>query len=537
MWTNEEKKVIATTALTNMMEGASLDFWQEWYLCQNNKYVHLLKSRRVGFSFISSIKAISEAIYPKIKRYQMVFVSYNLNDAMGKIRDAREALMNLPENWIKEVRTDSKTALEFWDEGKKSVSQILSLPATSVRGFGTSNDFGGIMMDEGATIPDAERIYTGVLPSLARGGNFTIGGTPEDESGLFYEIHSDKERYEEFERVSIPWWWCSELCTDVKTAIKVCPSLNTTERVSTFGTTALKSIFRNFGVRRFQQEFELTFTTEDEAFISLEMIRDCTPKDIEQYEYQDIDEFLNGINLDNIPTGLDKDGNVTYEDVKAPAYDPEIHGMLYAGMDMGRTKDSSIFTILGSKNGKYHLWMSYELKNKSFDEQKEFVSLALSSLPIHRFLIDSTGLGIDFGEWAEKKFPTIAEGVVFTNEKKEIMANKVYLSCERREYVFPNNKYLQADIHSIRKTKTAMRHSRYDGSTKDSHADRFWSLALATVGIDDKSQAQSRFYKGYRKSKENDIIKPEPKVNTGNPELDRLIRRNRRRSRHDRSRT
>lgn len=524
MWTNDEKKIIATAALTSMFPGSHLDFWQEWYLCQNFNKVHLLKSRRVGFSFISAIKSVSEAIYPGINRYQMVFLSYNLADAMNKIRDAREALMNLPDGWAKTLRTDSKTALEFWDKGNKSVSQILSLPATSVRGFGTANEHGGVMMDEGATIPDAERVYTAVLPSMSRGGKFSIGGTPEDQSGLFYDIKTNLEKYKSFKRVEIPWWWSANLCTDVKTAIKIAPSLNTFERVETFGSENLKDIFLNIGIRQFKQEYEMIFTDESEAFISLEMIRSCTPQEVPQYEYQDISELLSGVNIDNIPIGMDKSGTVIYGDVRAPAFDPEIHGELYAGWDMGRTKDASIFTLIGYKDGLKHLWMTYELKNKKFDEQKAFAELAMNSLPIRDFLIDRNGLGMDFAEWAETKFPTRAHGINFTNETKAQMANVVYLGCERMEYVFPKNRKLEADLHCIRKTKTAMRYDRYDGSTKDSHADRFWSLALATMGIADIGSQVSRFYSARRRHKEKPEVKQEKFKSTGNADLDRMMR-------------
>ncbi len=534
MWTNEQKKVIATTALTNMMPGAHLDFWQSWYLCQNVRFGHMLKSRRVGFSFINSIKPIAEANYPQMKRYQKVILSYSLNESMGKIKDAREALMNLPESWRKELKTDSKTALEFWDVGKKSVSQIISIPAKSARGLGTANEYGGVVADEAAEIADFDNIYTSILPTLSRGGTFWMGGTPKGKDDLFYKVHADKERYKSYTRIEIPWYYSSANCLDIKTAITEAPKLTTHERVERFGNDILQDIFQNIGLRQFQQEYEITFQDQNDAFITLEMIMSCTPQKVEQYEYQNISEILNGIEIPEICTGIAPDGQPIFESVHAPAYDPEIHGFLYAGWDMGRTKDASIFTLIGFKDGKKHVWMSYELKNKKFDEQKKFAELAMSSLPIRQFLIDRNGLGMDFAEWAETKFPTRAHGVNFTNETKEDMANKVYLGCERREYVFPMNRKLHADIHCIRKTTTAMKYNRYDGSTKDSHADRFWSLALATVSIEDEAGRKSRFYEGYRKSKGIETVKKE-KVNTGSPELDRLIRRNRKRSRrHDR---
>lgn len=527
MWTDEEKKVIATTALTSMMPGEHLDFWQEWYLCDNSLFLFLLKSRRVGFSFASSIKFISEAIYPKIFRYQKVIISYSLMDAMGKIKDAREALVNLPEDWRKPLKTDSKTALEFWDEGGKSVSQVISLPSRSVRGFGTSNKHGGILCDEGATIPDFDSVYTSVLPSLSRGGTMGIGGTPEGKTGLFYDIYDDTEKYKSYNRVEIPWWWSNANCTDIKRAISEAPKMDTWSRVAKFGNEILQEIFANIGLRQFQQEYELTFTDESLAYITLEMIQACSPQQVEQYEYRTIAEMLNGINIPEICTGLDPSGQPIYEDIYAPAYDPEIHGTLYGGWDMGRTKDASIFTLIGFRDGKKHVWMTYELKNKRFDEQKLFAELAMTSLPIRKFLIDRNGLGMDFAEWAETKFPTRAIGVNFTNETKEDMANKVFLSFERQEYVLPMNKKLHADIHCIRQTKTSTQKNKYDGHTKDSHADRFWSLALATIGINDDASSVSRFYSTFKK-KSNIITKQDAPKLTGNAELDRILRKARR---------
>ena len=532
MWTGEQKSIIATAALTEMDPRFKLDFWQDWYLNSTEKFLIVNKSRRIGWSYITSLKSIIESNCPDVYKYQNVFVSYGMHDAVGKISDARNALMNLPEEWIKPMATDSKTCLEFWDKNKKSKSQLISLPNRSIRGFGTSNPFGGVSLDEFAFHREDEMIYQSALPCLTRGGLLSIGSTPLAKSGMFYEILTDKERFKNYQRLNIPWYWAEALCIDVKAALDKDTGAETVtiwERVEKFGTDTLKEIFASMSLQAFKQEFECEFTDDSLSFISLEMIMSCTPQKVEQYEYQNIAEFLNGVDLTGICTGFTPDGQPIFESVRAPAYDPEIHGLLYAGWDMGRTKDSSIFTLIGHINGKKHVWMSYELKNTPFDEQKEFASLAMSSLPIRQFLIDRNGLGMDFAEWAEKKFPTRAHGIQFTNESKEDMANKVYLAHERLEYLFPMNRRLHADIHCIRKTLTIMKYNKYDGSTKDSHADRFWSLALATIGIEDEAGNKSRFYAGYRKSKEIQVTdKTQKRVNTGNAELDRIINRGRR---------
>jgi phage FluMu gp28-like protein len=522
MWTGQEKSIIATAALTEMNPEYKLDFWQDWYLKSNHRFLIVNKSRRIGWSYITSLKSVVEANCPSVTKYQNVFVSYGMQDAIGKISDARNALMNLPEQWRKDISSDSKTALEFWDVGRKSKSQLISLPNRTLRGFGTANPFGGISLDEFAFHQDDDKVYESALPCLTRGGLLSIGSTPLAKNGQFYDILSDKERYKSYERVNIPWWWSSALCMDVKTALDEAGDLSTHERVERFGTDILKEIYSSMALPSFKQEFECEFTDESEAFITLEMIMSCTPQQVEQYEYQSIAELLNGVNIPEICTGF-HEGQPIFESVTAPAYHPDIHGSLYGGWDMGRTKDSSIFTLIGYKDNQYRVWMSYELKNTRFDEQKKFAELAMESLPIRSFLIDRNGLGMDFAEWAETRWPTRANGVAFTNESKEDMANKVYLGFERRSYVLPMNRKLHADIHCIRKTLTAMKFNKYDGRTKDSHADRFWSLALATIGIEDTDKNVSQFYKGYKKS----IEKQEERqkiVKTGNAELDRIKR-------------
>ena len=532
MWTPEQKSTIATTALTTMNPEYHLDFWQDWYLRSSKKFLIVNKSRRVGWSYITSLKAVIEAINMESYRYQMVFVSYGMRDAGGKILDARTALMNIPEEWRKQVASDSKTSLEFWDKGKKSKSQLISLPSVALRGFGTANPWGGVSLDEFAFHANDDSVYESALPCLARGGLLSVGSTPLMKEGLFYRILTQTENFKNYTRINIPWWWASALCVDVKRAIKEAPAMRSAERVQTFGTQIIQELFSTLPIMSFQQEFECQFTDESEAFISLAMIQACTPDEVEQFEYKDISEMLSGITLEGICTGFTPEGKPEFKTVRAPAYDPEIHGILYAGWDMGRKKDASVFTLIGVKDGKKHVWMTYELKNIPFDEQRDFAALALSSLPIRKMYIDASGLGMEFAEWAEKKFPTVAHGVSFTNESKEVMANNVYLSFDRKEYVLPMNKALHADIYSIRRTTTAMKYNRYEGSTKDSHADRFWSMALATISIEESATGKSRFYEGVKRNKElNGPRSKTKKVSTGNAQLDAMIRRGRRSTR------
>ena len=91
MWTGEQKSIIATTALTEMNPEFKLDFWQDWYLRSNEKFLIVNKSRRIGWSYITSLKGVIEANCPDINKYQNVYASYGMHDAVNKISDARNA--------------------------------------------------------------------------------------------------------------------------------------------------------------------------------------------------------------------------------------------------------------------------------------------------------------------------------------------------------------------------------------------------------------------------------------------------------------
>jgi len=58
MWTGQEKSIIATAALTEMNPEYKLDFWQDWYLKSNHRFLIVNKSRRIGWSYITSLKSV-----------------------------------------------------------------------------------------------------------------------------------------------------------------------------------------------------------------------------------------------------------------------------------------------------------------------------------------------------------------------------------------------------------------------------------------------------------------------------------------------
>ncbi len=456
---NESLIDIAEGIIKTDNADLKLDFWQKYYLREDHPFMIVSKSRRIGWSFVTALKGLILANNTNRYKYDKQFVSYSHEDAKEKINFAREFYHSLPKKYRKEIYSDQKTQLEFWDVGKKSVSRLISLPCKMPRGRGSD-----ISLDEFAFHAKDEQIYSASLPVIARGGySIEIGSTPFGNKGKFHEIMTNEKRYPSFKRISLYWWFSSALCKNVTEAVHKAPDMTTQQRVEKYGTDILKEIFQSMGLDDFQQEFECAYRDELAAFITLEMIQACTPfeENEEIIPFKTIDEFIIG-------------------------YRRDIHGTLYAGYDVGRTNNAAVLTILGvlPDSEIKTCWASIEYKKIKFRVQEDNLSKALSNLPIHRMCIDSTGMGMELAENLEDKFLRRVEGITFSNPVIEEMANNLYLTMERIECLLPSIRDLQVHIHSIRKITTVSKKSRFDcDANAKHHADRFFSLCLALHAV------------------------------------------------------
>lgn len=464
------------------------DWWQGIYLKSDSSFLIANKSRRIGWSYITAVKGLLIAIDPAVSGYTKQFVSYSLEDATEKIRIATEFYDSIPEiARPKKLVSRTRTRLEFMDRNGRSISRLISLPCRQPRGKG-----GDISLDEYAFHQRDDEIYTAAIAVTSRGGNIEIGSTPFGNKGRFFEIMTDTIQYCDYKRYNIPWWMSPALCENVEAAIKD-KNVTTEQRVNLYGTKKLQSIMRSMPLDDFQQEYECLYRDELAAFITLNMIRACTPTgDDEIPAYRSLDDFI-------------------------LAYDPDTHGSLYAGYDVGRTNDKSELTILGhypAENVRT-VWCCVSLKNASFDDQESLLARAMNELPIHRLDIDSTGLGMNLGEKMVKRFKRKVEACTFTNEFKEDIANALWLSMDGRFLILPADRELQQQIHSIKKIVTSGKHARFDcDNNQKHHADRFWSLALANYAIETApAKTRGSFYNQLRERQESGVIK------TSNPRV------------------
>ena len=154
---------------------------------------------------------------------------------------------------------------------------------------------------------------------------------------------------------------------------------------------------------------------------------------------------------------------------------------LFVGVDIGRTTDLTVIWVIERVGGISLTRRVIEMKNTKFAAQEAELYQILDLPQVRRCCIDQTGIGRQFAERASERFGKYkVEGIHFTGPVKEELAYPVRAAFEDRSVRIPDRQEIFSDLRSIRKETTASGNVRFAGEkTKNGHADRFWSLALA----------------------------------------------------------
>jgi phage FluMu gp28-like protein len=149
-------------------------------------------------------------------------------------------------------------------------------------------------------------------------------------------------------------------------------------------------------------------------------------------------------------------------------------------VDVGRDHDLTVIWLLEKLEEVVHTRAVLCLEKAPFDTQERILYEILERPNLRRCCIDQTGIGRQFAERAARRFRYRVEGVSFTAAVKEKLAYGVRMAFEEKTIRVPNEKYIRADLRSIRKETTLSGNIRFTGErNKGGHADRFWALALA----------------------------------------------------------
>lgn len=488
-----------------------LDPWQELFIRDQRQFIALLKGRQEGFSFAVAAKKFIELQSPDVVNHTVQFVSYNLADAVDKIRYISIMAHSMPEKNRKKIAFETKTGIEFYDKNGRTTSRLLSIACRPPRGKP-----GDVVLDECAIYGSkrSKLIYTAALPSITRGGTITIGSTPLGKVGIFYDIFTDRKNYPEYVRYTVPWWQSGALCKNIDRADAAgIKDMLTEDRVKLWGKKILRQELAALDIMSFQQEYECVFIDSAESYISLDLIYANTPgmRDTDRTSVLDEGqgEFVTTDKYGNIGDGLEITAFKTADETLV-GYDPAVHGdRLFLGYDVARRRDAAVIFLIGQlPNGKKRSVANIEMISKPFEYQRDQVRKLMKRLPIAHGCIDQSGLGEDTTETLQREFTSsVLEGVLFNPQVKEMLAMGVREGLEKREFLLQNDNKFHRQIHSIKRMASPGGGVRYDSERdEDGHADSFWAWALANNAMP-KQGAKKGFYQQHREKREAELKK------------------------------
>ena len=411
------------------------------FLNDHSRFRVVAKSRQIGFSWTIANECLHTITTVPNKKVNIV--SINQKEASDKVDYAKATYHSIPVESGFKPPIYTSAEFEFSLHMPPYTSYIVSQPSSSAIRGGEKD----IYLDEAAFIRDANKLYEAAIPATTRGNSrMTVVSTPLGQSGLFFDIAKDRNKYPEYSVHIVPWWECSIMSIDVLESIALAPDFDTETRVRRWGTPSIQSIYNSMDMDAFQQEYECSFADESVSYFPWELITSC------------VDDTLKN-------------------------NDPWKPGVQYSlGIDIARKVDKTVVVVssVDEDTGVRTLHRLWESQDTYEEQAQTFESLIESIKPV-RVTIDATGVGAVIAERLRTKYGGIVEPVVFTLQNKEIWATKFKGDLQSNLIRMPRNRSLLQEIHGLERKKSEAGNYLY--RAKDNgHDDYLWSTVLSLYG-------------------------------------------------------
>jgi phage FluMu gp28-like protein len=286
-----------------------------------------------------------------------------------------------------------------------------------------------VYADEFNFIPNDEELYDAMLFTLGTtNGKFICTSTPWRTDSIFYKIFHNPT-YGDYAKTHVTWQQALEPDGPLKQQI-----LN-----------RIKSQLEG-DPSRWKREMEADWAENENAWLTQALITQC------------------------IDHTLDYTG-----------FEEEINGNFYAGLDLGKHQDPSVLAIIKTEQQKMRL-----IHLHRFPLETPYASIIgyVKTIrdrwqTIHKTLVDQSGVGDYITEDMTNTGLDNTEGITFTQETKQEMAQWLKQTMTEKRLFIPYDSQLIAELNLEHYELTK------DGKIKLSHPqgthdDRFWALALAT---------------------------------------------------------
>lgn len=336
------------------------------------------------------------------------------------------------------------------------MAQGLRLHSMSSNADAQAGKRGDRVLDEFALHPDPRKLYAIAFPGITWGGSMEIFSTHRGSANYFNDLiteikHKGNPKGFSLHRVTLQDALEQGFLAKLQSKLPQEDPRQDMDEAQYFD-------FIRAGApdeESFLQEFMCVPSDDNSAFLSYELIQTC------EYKPGEYNELF------------------TATDLRPAA--SLFTGGLYIGVDIGRDHDLTVIWILERIGDVYFTRGVIVLDKQPFDAQEEILYTILEHPSVRRCCIDSTGIGRQFAERAQKRFGEFrVEAVHFTGPIKEELAYPVRSAFEDRTLRIPSDTFIRSDLRAIKKETTAAGNIRFTADRgKNGHADRFWGLALA----------------------------------------------------------
>lgn len=432
-------------ALVIPASGIFLPYQHKWVKDQSRLKM-MEKGRQIGLSW-STAYAADERTAMQGARWDQWVSSRDDLQAKLFIEDCKTwaQALQLAANDLGEVVIDAKARLTAYVLEFSSGRRIHSMSSNPDAQAGKR---GGRILDEFALHPDPRKLWAIAYPGITWGGSMEIISTHRGSHNFFNQLIREVREAGNPKGISLHRVTLQD-ALDQGFLYKLQEALPQDHAVQDMDEAAYFDFIKAGATdeESFLQEYMCDPADDDAAFLEYDLIASCEYAGGELWEY-------------------------TYDQLG------EARGRLYAGIDIGRTRDLTVMWIFELLGDVLYTRKIIELKNMPKPDQ-EAVLWPLIAL-MQRTCIDKTGLGIGWVDDAVRKFGEYrVEGVTFTAGVKEALAYPVRGKMQDRKMRIPLKPEIRSDLRGVTKATTAAGNIRFTAErTANGHADRFWAAAL-----------------------------------------------------------
>lgn len=426
--------------------GLFLPFQEAW-IKDRSRLKLMEKSRQIGLSWSTAYAADERTAMAGNKWDQWVS---SRDDLQAKLflEDCKlfAKVLNMAAQDLGEVVIDAKTKLTAYVLEFSNGKRIHSMSSNPDAQAGKR---GSRILDEFALHPDPRKLWSIAYPGITWGGLLEVISTHRGSHNFFNQLIREVRENGNPKKISLHRVTLQD-ALDQGFLWKLQQSLPIDHEAQTMAEADYFDFIKGgcADAESFEQEYMCNPADDDVAFLEYDLIASC--------------EYLAG-----------EQWQIDLSEIKSR------NGLLYAGLDIGRKKDLTVLWVLEKLGDVLYTRLIIELKAMSKPDQEKILWPILGI--INRSCFDYTGLGIGWGDDAQKKFGEYAiELVTFSGRVKEELAYPVRGAMQDRKLRIPSRPEIRADLRAVTKQTTAAGNIRFTAErSENGHSDRFWALALA----------------------------------------------------------